>query len=556
MGTERGRKRERLRMADLDPAMLEKFRQLQIIMAESPELIEAMKSPELLALATKLQAEKQQLQQQQQQQQQQQHQKYAEPEPQQNNYPTIGFGHSDDVSVISEMTTPTVMTSRDVSEDEFYPEIDLKGSSSSGVGGPRRTIHTTCSGDDVPPMHQIGVGSSTGGGEGMMKTKNKISQVRPAAARRAIARYNNNSKNKPLPAPMMKIKELDDGSSTASSSGTDLRADLKKRPEKLKKSYSGDLNDFRPYMNKPSSSSAPNNYNNNNNNVKRRISSSRRNRSGTNGRGVKVSKSMPTATSNHSRGSSSSNTSSSNNTNNNDENERKSSEKVMPSSTTTTTTTTIPRMKLVPVTKDRKNVEPSTSSAFKTTANTSRSTPQLCKTSHGKNTKTNYDNDKQQSQRSTSYTNNNYNNTSNTAKQKAKQMGSPKRSSPPTPNTCSNNNNNTIPRESSATTTRTVKEANITNFSSGEIFAAKTILSSSADDRQGTTSRPDDYLPGTDPFTNSRKKKDVSSAAKKKKTYGNSDNISGTTRVDGWLGSGRTTTKRTWRVKEKQPSSS
>ena len=47
-------------MADLDPAMLEKFRQLQIIMAESPELIEAMKSPELLALATKLQAEKQQ----------------------------------------------------------------------------------------------------------------------------------------------------------------------------------------------------------------------------------------------------------------------------------------------------------------------------------------------------------------------------------------------------------------------------------------------------------------------------------------------------------------
>lgn len=38
-------------MADLDPETLAKFRKLQLMLAESPEIMEALKSPELLALA-------------------------------------------------------------------------------------------------------------------------------------------------------------------------------------------------------------------------------------------------------------------------------------------------------------------------------------------------------------------------------------------------------------------------------------------------------------------------------------------------------------------------
>mmetsp|Transcript_14301 Transcript_14301/g.33292 ORF Transcript_14301/g.33292 Transcript_14301/m.33292 type:complete len:671 (-) Transcript_14301:174-2186(-) len=112
-------------MANLDPATLEKFQRFQAMLAASPEIVEALNSPEILALAAKA-AEK----------------KNAEPEPEvepEPEYPVVGYGVSDDVSVMSEMTTPTVMTRQTVEEDEFYPEIDVAGKSSSGMfSGPRR----------------------------------------------------------------------------------------------------------------------------------------------------------------------------------------------------------------------------------------------------------------------------------------------------------------------------------------------------------------------------------------------------------------------------------
>lgn len=60
--------------------------------------------------------------------------------------------------------------------------------------------------------------------------------------------------------------------------------------------------------------------------------------------------------------------------------------------------------------------------------------------------------------------------------------------------------------------------------------------------RNGETDRPDDYLPGTDPFTDARRKKE-----KAKKKYAGGD-TSGKSRVDDWLGSGKTK-QRTWQVK-------
>merc|ERR1712238_8611 len=68
----------------------------------------------------------------------------------------------------------------------------------------------------------------------------------------------------------------------------------------------------------------------------------------------------------------------------------------------------------------------------------------------------------------------------------------------------------------------------------------------SIEERQGTASRPDDYLPGTDPFAHTRKKKE-----RAKKKYGDPSSSGTSNRVDEWLGSGKTS-KRTWKVKEKK----
>ena len=52
------KKREKKAMTDLDDETLEKFRKLQMMLAESPEIVEALNSPELLALAAFASSEK------------------------------------------------------------------------------------------------------------------------------------------------------------------------------------------------------------------------------------------------------------------------------------------------------------------------------------------------------------------------------------------------------------------------------------------------------------------------------------------------------------------
>ena len=155
-----------------DAQILELIRKLQLAQADSPEIIAALRSPELRALATlaaHAQAPK----------------KAAGPAPSlddvmddDDNYPKIGPGYSDDISVMSDLTTPTVMTKQNVMEEEFYKDVN---------GGPGA----------LPPMH-IGLGANQpsrpqGGGVftggHAPKQKNLVSSVMPTAAnRRAIAK--------------------------------------------------------------------------------------------------------------------------------------------------------------------------------------------------------------------------------------------------------------------------------------------------------------------------------------------------------------------------------
>ena len=149
-----------------DSQILEIIKKLQLAQADSPEILAALKSPELRALAS-LAAQKQ-----------------AQPKPKKShapslqdvmddddNYPKIGPGYSDDISVVSDLTTPTVMTRQQVMEEEFYKDVN---------GGPGA----------LPPMH-IGMGHgqlSRPPGAIAPKTKNLVSQVKPGATRRAIAK--------------------------------------------------------------------------------------------------------------------------------------------------------------------------------------------------------------------------------------------------------------------------------------------------------------------------------------------------------------------------------
>jgi hypothetical protein len=160
-----------------DAQILEIIRKLQQAQADSPEILAALKSPELRALAS-LAAQKQ----------------LADSKPRapapaptlddvmddDDNYPKIGPGYSDDISVVSDLTTPTVMTKQQVADEEFYRDVN---------GGP----------GSLPPM-QIGGGTgpaqpTRNAGNGLLhnshhggKTKNMVGQVRPGAARRAIAK--------------------------------------------------------------------------------------------------------------------------------------------------------------------------------------------------------------------------------------------------------------------------------------------------------------------------------------------------------------------------------
>jgi hypothetical protein len=171
-------------MTDLDPATLEKFQRFQAMLAESPEIVEALNSPEILALAAKAATKKNP-----------QPAPAADPQPA---YPVIGYGVSDDASVLSEMTTPTVVTKMTVEEDEYYPEVDGTGVSSSGHGGgPRRM-----------PM-RIGVSAKEDGSlpPPPPKQRNRLGQQKLRQSR--LAR-----KPKIMAAPMSKIIENDNSAST------------------------------------------------------------------------------------------------------------------------------------------------------------------------------------------------------------------------------------------------------------------------------------------------------------------------------------------------------
>jgi len=163
-----------------DAQILEIVKKLQQAQIDSPEILEALKSPELLALAS-LAAQSKGLQ-------------ASAPEPTKpvatslddviddddDNYPKIGPGYSDDISVVSELSTPTVMTRQQVSDEEYYREVKPGGngpvSSLGGLAGSRLSRAT-------PNRAGLGVGKLGGAG----KTRNMVGQVRPlAAARRAI----------------------------------------------------------------------------------------------------------------------------------------------------------------------------------------------------------------------------------------------------------------------------------------------------------------------------------------------------------------------------------
>jgi hypothetical protein len=147
-----------------DSQILQIIKKLQQAQADSPEILAALQSPELRALAN-LAAQKE---------------KAAEPAPSpspsledviddDDNFPKIGPGYSDDVSVLSDLSTPTVMTKQHIAEEEYYKDVNGPGA--------------------MLPMHIGGTGQSTmlkSGGGG--KTKNRLGQVNPGNARRAIAK--------------------------------------------------------------------------------------------------------------------------------------------------------------------------------------------------------------------------------------------------------------------------------------------------------------------------------------------------------------------------------
>ena len=215
-------------MADLDPATLEKFQRFQAMLAASPEIVEALNSPEILALAAKTAAE----------QKQQQQQGYQQPQPviaptppppppapkpppsaPVTQYPIVGYGVSDDISVLSEMTTPTVMTRQTVEEDEFYPEVNGAGRSSSGIGGGPRRIGL-----------RIGVSATAGGRlpPPPPKSSKARQQLRPGRIPR---------KARAMAAPMSKIAESHDAADRDNQS-TDEESDIPNPPARMGTSWS------------------------------------------------------------------------------------------------------------------------------------------------------------------------------------------------------------------------------------------------------------------------------------------------------------------------------
>eukprot|EP00934_Nitzschia_sp_Nitz4_P006662 Nitzschia sp. Nitz4//scaffold86_size83305//708//2033//NITZ4_005246-RA/size83305-processed-gene-0.0-mRNA-1//1//CDS//3329559202//6652//frame0 len=179
-----------------DSQIIEIIKKLQQAQADSPQILEALKSPELRALAM-LAAQK------------------SKPEPKKppapsledvmdddDNYPKIGPGYSDDISVVSDLSTPTVMTKQNVPEEEYYKDVN---------GGPGA----------LPPMH-IGVGGSQPArpsGHHAPKKKNLVSSVSAASSRRAIAKTGGAAAQRRLnyQQAMAKLQSNDFGSPEAPS---------------------------------------------------------------------------------------------------------------------------------------------------------------------------------------------------------------------------------------------------------------------------------------------------------------------------------------------------
>ena len=189
--------------------ILDLIRKLQQAQADSPEILEALQSPELRALAT-LAAAQQHVQQQQQQQPAASSSKKSIDDvmdDDDDNYPKIGPGYSDDISVVSDMTTPTVMTKQNVADEEYYAEVNggpgalppahigMTGvPANKNAQQPARPTNIFAGGAVGPGGHHHGhqAGMVRGGVNkpnhlaGGPKTKNRVGQVKP---RNAIAAH-------------------------------------------------------------------------------------------------------------------------------------------------------------------------------------------------------------------------------------------------------------------------------------------------------------------------------------------------------------------------------
>lgn len=156
-----------------DAQILEIVKKLQQAQADSPKILEALQSPELLALAT-LAAQKNAVH------------AHIAPAPappkrpslddvfdEDDNYPKIGPGYSDEISVVSEMSTPTVMTRQQIADEEYYREV-------KGGPGALPPIHEAFAGSRPrnirAPILRPGMGAVGNAG----KTKNMLGQVMPS----------------------------------------------------------------------------------------------------------------------------------------------------------------------------------------------------------------------------------------------------------------------------------------------------------------------------------------------------------------------------------------
>jgi len=195
--------------------ILEIIKKLQQAQADSPEILKALQSPELVALASLAAS------------------KNSAPAPapapasledmmddEDDNYPKIGPGYSDNISVASDLTTPTVMTKQNVNEEEYYSDTN---------GGP----------GNMPPM-SIGGGSkapNSEGGAGRGKSRNILSSVSAAASQRAALKGGGAAAQRRAnhQSTMAKLQEPEDTKSPKSRKGKD-----KKSSDRKKKKKSGD----------------------------------------------------------------------------------------------------------------------------------------------------------------------------------------------------------------------------------------------------------------------------------------------------------------------------